>query len=100
MALSNSGVRRDLQKVMKGVKPSYTLDAARRLHEFDRPVLLAWTKEKDFFPVAHAERLAREFPNARLEWVEDSYTFVPEDQPQRLATLIADFARRPAGATA
>jgi pimeloyl-ACP methyl ester carboxylesterase len=94
--VSNRDVRRDLAKVIKGIRPEHTVDAARRLGNFNRPVLITWTKEKDFFPVEHGERLARDFPNARLEWVEDSYTFVPEDQPQRLAELTAAFAREPA----
>ena len=44
------------------------------------------------------ERLARDFPNARLERIDDSYTFVSEDQPERLAKLIAEFAREPVAA--
>jgi len=36
------------------------------------------------------------FPNARLELIEDSYTFVSEDQPDKLAQLIAAFIREPA----
>jgi pimeloyl-ACP methyl ester carboxylesterase len=94
-SLSNRGVRRDARKVIKGVDPKYTLEAAERFREFDRPVLLVWTQEKDLFPWKDAERLAERFPNARLERVEDSYTFVPEDQPGRLAELIASFAREP-----
>ena len=39
----------------------------------------------------YAERLAQDFPNARLELVEDSYTFVSLDQPARTAELIASF---------
>ena len=62
---------------------------------YARPVLLVWAPEKDFFPWEHAQRLARTFPDARVERVDDSYTFVSEDQPERLATLIGDFARRP-----
>ncbi len=31
-------------------------------------------------------------PGARLEWVENSRTFSPEDRPDRLAELIGDFA--------
>ena len=89
------GVRRDLTKVVRAVDRRYTLEAAERLGEFDRPVLLVWTPEKDFFKWEHAEALAKAFPDARLERVEDSYTFVPEDQPERLARLIAEFARRP-----
>jgi pimeloyl-ACP methyl ester carboxylesterase len=94
--VSSRPVRDDLAKVLKGIRPKHTAEAATRLAGFKRPVLIVWTKEKDFFPVEHGERLARDFPNARLEWVDDSYTFVPEDQPQRLAELIAGFAREPA----
>ena len=99
-SLSKRGVRRDARKVIRGIHPKYTLEAAERLAEFDRPVLLVWSTEKDFFPWEHAERLASTFPNARLERVEDSYTFVPEDQPTRLAELIASFAREPAARVA
>jgi pimeloyl-ACP methyl ester carboxylesterase len=99
-AISDRAIRRDLAKAMKDIDPSYTLEAARAFPGFDRPVLLAWAREKAFFPTEHAERLARDFPAARVEWIEDSYTFVPEDQPQRLAELIGAFAREPAAATA
>jgi pimeloyl-ACP methyl ester carboxylesterase len=94
----DAGVRRDLAKVIRGVDRRYTLEAAERLGEFDRPVLLVWTPEKDFFKWEHAEALSKAFPDARLERVEDSYTFVSEDQPERLARLIAEFARRPVAA--
>ena len=43
------------------------------------------------FPPAHARQLAELLPNARLEEVGDSYSFVPEDQPERLAELIDEF---------
>lgn len=97
-ARTNAGVRRDLAKVIRGIHPRYTLEAAERLGEFDRPVLLVWTPEKDFFKWEHAEALAKAFPDARLERIEDSYTFVPEDQPERLVKLVAEFARRPVAA--
>jgi pimeloyl-ACP methyl ester carboxylesterase len=96
-ARRDAGVRRDLTKVMRGVDPRYTLEAAEKLDQFDHPVLLVWTREKAFFKWEHAEALSKAFPNARLEQVEDSYTFVPEDQPEQLARLIAEFARTPSG---
>ena len=73
---------------------------SKRFQEFDRPVLIAWGQEKDFFPAEYGERLAHDFPNGRLERIEDSWTFVPEDQPELLAKLIAEFAREPVPATA
>ena len=43
------------------------------------------------FKLRFAERLASDIPNARLVRIEDSLTFVPEDQPERLAEAITDF---------
>lgn len=54
-----------------------------------------WAKEEKFFPVEAARRLAESMPDARLELVDDSYTFIPEDQPERLAQLIGEFVSRP-----
>ena len=56
----------------------------------------AWAVEDRFFKISFAERLAATINGARLERIEDSYTFVSEDQPERLAELIAGFAREPA----
>jgi pimeloyl-ACP methyl ester carboxylesterase len=98
--LTSPGVRRDSKKLLKGLDPEYTLAAARELSDFDRPVLIAWARERDLFPWEHAQRLAATFPNARLEEVPDSWTFVPEDQPQRLSELIAAFVREPVGQAA
>jgi pimeloyl-ACP methyl ester carboxylesterase len=98
--LSDRGVRRDTAKLLKGARPRHTQEAAQRFGEFDRPVLIAWAPEKDFFPVEYGERLARDFPQGRLERIADSWTFVPEDQPERLAELIGAFARERASAAA
>lgn len=94
--LRDRGVRRDAAKLLKGARPRYTREAARHFGEFDKPVLVAWAKEKDFFPYECGERLARDFPRGRLEPIDDSWTFVPEDRPERLAELIGAFAREPA----
>ena len=75
------GVRRDVTKLLKGVRQERHARGGSHFKEFDKPVLLAWGTEKDFFHVEYAERLARDFPNARLERIDDCYTFVPEDQP-------------------
>jgi pimeloyl-ACP methyl ester carboxylesterase len=89
-------IREDARAFILGVDSADTLAAAEKLREFDRPVLLAWAPEDRFFPIAHAERLAELLPDARLERIDDARTFVSEDQPQRLAELIAGFVREPA----
>jgi pimeloyl-ACP methyl ester carboxylesterase len=98
--LSDRAIRRDTVKVLRGIDPRYTFEAAERLRTFDRPTLLAWAVEDRFFKLSFAERLADTIQGARLERIEDSYTFVSEDQPERLATLIEAFAREPAPASA
>jgi pimeloyl-ACP methyl ester carboxylesterase len=98
--LHNAGVRRDLVKAIRGLDPQLTLDAAARLGGFARPTLLAWSPEDRLFPIAHARRLAEILPDARVVEVHDAYCFVPEDQPERLAELIADFVRSRAALSA
>jgi pimeloyl-ACP methyl ester carboxylesterase len=94
-ALSSRHVRREIAAILAGMSKDYTLRAAERFSEFTKPVLIAWAPEDRFFKLRYAERLAAAFPDARLERIEDSYTFVAIDQPQRTANLIADFAREP-----
>jgi pimeloyl-ACP methyl ester carboxylesterase len=88
--LTRGDVRRDLRKVLSGLDPRYTLDAAAKLTAFEKPVLIAWSANDRFFPPAHAERLARLIPDARHEWIEGARTFSPEDAPEQLAALIAE----------
>ena len=77
--------------MLRSIDKRHTLEAAERLRSFDKPVLLAWAAEDRVFPLADAERLASILPNARLKPIEGSYSFVPEDQPEALAALIAEF---------
>jgi pimeloyl-ACP methyl ester carboxylesterase len=91
-ALSNSAVRREIAAILKGISNRYTLNAAERFSEFTKPVLIAWAPEDRFFKLRYAERMASAFPNARLERIEDSLTFVSLDQPERTASLITAFA--------
>ncbi|HEX2086820.1 MAG TPA: alpha/beta hydrolase [Solirubrobacteraceae bacterium] len=90
---AHAGVRRDLRKVLAGISSRYTLDAAAKLAEFDKPALVAWSADDRFFPLDHGRRLAAILPQGRLEVIADSYSFSPEDQPDRLAELLAAFAR-------
>ena len=89
--ITRADVRRDAAAVLRGVSPRYTEEAAEKLRGFRRPALIAWAPEGKFFPFAHAVRLSSMMPDARLETVEDSGAFVPEDQPERLASLITAF---------
>ena len=98
--LTRRDIRRDVQRFLSGISTRYTLDAAQRFPDFHKPVLLAWAPEDRVFKLEYAERMAAAFPQARLERIEDSFTFVPEDQPRRTAELIAAFVRESASARA
>ncbi len=81
----DAGVRRDTAKFTAGLHKRYTLEAAERLAQFDRPTLFAWAPEDRFFKLSYAERLAETIPDSRIELIEDARTFVSLDQPKRLA---------------
>jgi pimeloyl-ACP methyl ester carboxylesterase len=96
-AATSAGVRADIARLLRGVSPAHTLGAAERLPSFTRPVLLAWGGEDRLFPLDLARRLAARFPDARLEVVPGARTFVPLDEPARLAALVRAFlGARPA----
>ncbi|HWE34269.1 MAG TPA: alpha/beta hydrolase [Solirubrobacteraceae bacterium] len=93
-------VRRQMSQTVRGIDKQLLLDAAKLFGEFDKPVLIAWAPKDVFFKFRFAERLANDFPNGRLERIEDSRTFVSLDQPRRTSELIASFAREPVGSAA
>jgi pimeloyl-ACP methyl ester carboxylesterase len=89
--LTNGRIRRDTRRFMNGFDRPALLDATTRLAGWDKPAMIAWSRNDRFFPAEHAERLAKIIPDARLEWIEDARTFSPEDRPDRLAELIGEF---------
>jgi pimeloyl-ACP methyl ester carboxylesterase len=93
-------VRRDARKFTLGLDKRYTLEAAEHLPSFEKPALLAWAPGDRFFPLSYAERLADALPDSRLELIEDAKTFVPLDQPDRLADAITAFMREESPAPA
>lgn len=92
---TDKAVRRDLGKVTRGMNKRHTLAAAEALSGSEFPLLLTWAPGDRFFPISYAERLAAEVGGAKLVEIPDSATFVPLDQPDRLAREIADFAPSP-----
>lgn len=94
-ALENPAVRRDALRFLAAIDKRQTIEAAERLRSFDRPALIAWARGDRVFKQRDAERLAADLPNARLELIDESRAFVPVDQPERLAELIATFVREP-----
>jgi len=96
-------IRRDLAKLLRGIEPRQLVAASQRFGAFAGPVVLCWAREDKFFPPRDAERLAACFADARIDWVEDSYTFVPLDQPAAVVRSVRSVltpAEREAVATA
>jgi pimeloyl-ACP methyl ester carboxylesterase len=97
---TRSGVRDDLARLLRAVDTRYTFEAAESLHGFDKPALVLWADGDKIFPREHGKRLAQLLPQGRFELIADSRTFIPEEQPERLASIVRDFLaeRRPAAA--
>jgi len=88
--LHDPAVRNDARKVTIGMHKRYTLEAAEKLRDTDLPILLAWAPGDHYFPMKYAQRLVAD-SGARLVEIPDSKTFVPLDQPARLADELAAF---------
>jgi pimeloyl-ACP methyl ester carboxylesterase len=90
-SIEDRAVRRDLKKFLHAISPRYTRRAAEQLPRFDKPALIAWGRDDEFFPAELAEKLAATLPAARLEWIDGAGALVPQDRPDLLAELIGEF---------
>ena len=91
-AVENAAVRRDLVKFATGAPPRRRLlELSERLRTFTRPVLVLWAREDRMMPLDHADRLAALFPDATKMIVDDSWTLIPEDQPEVMAGALREF---------
>lgn len=86
--LDDPDVRRDTVAFLRAVDPGELVDVASRLSGFAKPVLLVWGSADRFFRVDLARRLVEVFPDARLVEIAGGRTFLPLDEPQRVADEI------------
>jgi pimeloyl-ACP methyl ester carboxylesterase len=94
---ADRGVRHDLRRLTAALGDDEFMNRiAAELASFARPALLAWAADDKFFPARHARQLAAILPDARVELIPGSRTWVMRDQPEQTARLIAEFARRAA----
>ena len=99
-ARTDARVRRDLATFLRAIDKSITRDAAERLPTLTIPSIVAWGQDDRFFSRELGQRLAATLPNARLEPIANSRTFVSEDEPEALAALIRGFVRESAAQAA
>jgi pimeloyl-ACP methyl ester carboxylesterase len=93
--LTGPEIRRDTVRMLRaaGADTGLLIRAAVAFPGFDRPALVVWASEDRVMPPEHGRRLAGLLPQSKLVEVDDSYTLIPLDRPDRLAELIRDFGR-------
>ncbi|MEV4138427.1 alpha/beta hydrolase [Dactylosporangium sp. NPDC049742] len=86
---ADAAIRRDTAAFLRGISPAELLDVSTRLHTFTKPVRLVWGDADLFFKLSLARRLRDAFPDAALVEVPGGRTFLPLDEPDRVAAEIA-----------
>jgi pimeloyl-ACP methyl ester carboxylesterase len=81
---------------LRGIDKQQLVEVGDRLDRFPHPVLLLWGAADPFFKPALADRLHAAFRDARLVTVAGARTFVPLDEPERVAAEITTFSAAPA----
>jgi pimeloyl-ACP methyl ester carboxylesterase len=89
--LSDPAIRQDVARFAQKVDPQDLNTASIRLGSFDGQTLLVWGAADRFFKLEFAHRLRDTFTDARLVEIENGRTFIPHDEPTRLASEIAAF---------
>jgi len=70
-------------------------EVARTLPKLRQETLVIWGADDHVLPVANAHRMAAELPSSRLEILDGVGHFPPEETPDRVNKLIANFLGRP-----
>jgi pimeloyl-ACP methyl ester carboxylesterase len=86
--LADKGIRRDLARFARGVRPGVLLDAASRFGQFAGPVRILWGDDDQYFGTDLGRRLSEAFPRASLATVAGGRTFLPLEHPDRVAEEI------------
>jgi pimeloyl-ACP methyl ester carboxylesterase len=86
--LTDPMVRQNTAEFLRQVDPADLLDISTRLGEFPKPVRLVWGAADPFFKLSLARRLRDSFADATLVEVAGGRTFLPLDEPARVADEI------------
>lgn len=89
--MSDPAIRQDVARFAQKVDPQDLNAASNDLGSFDGPALLVWGAGDRFFKLDYARRLRDAFSDARLVEIENGRTFIPHDEPTRLANEIVSF---------
>jgi pimeloyl-ACP methyl ester carboxylesterase len=91
--LADAAIRRDLAKLARGVHPRVLLAAASRFGQFTGPVRILWGEADSMFRVKLGRELSEAFPHATFTTVPNGRTFLPLDNPDRVAEEIVAAVR-------
>ncbi len=87
-------VRDDVVRFAQAIDGDDLVAVGTRLGRFTRPVRVVWGTADPYFTLDLAARLVAAFPDASLVEVEGARTFVPIDDPERVAAEIVSLSRR------
>ncbi|MDD5321963.1 MAG: alpha/beta hydrolase [Methylococcales bacterium] len=90
---TSAGLRRDYGKFLRAISPKLTLEAAKHFDNFNKPVLIAWSRDDRFFPKKYGEKLHQQFHDSKIVLIDDSYTFSAIDSPNQLTNEIRSFLK-------
>ena len=87
--LHESKLHRDAAvKLLRSFDMRHVTDLADIHRRLDVPVQLVWGDKDPFFPVARAEAMVAEFPDARIEVIEGAGLFSHEERPADVARAL------------
>jgi pimeloyl-ACP methyl ester carboxylesterase len=75
----------------KGLRERDTAELEPRLGEVEVPVLVVWGEEDAWLNPSQADQLHEAIQDSRLRKVPEVGHFLPEDAPEELAKVLADF---------
>lgn len=85
---NSPSARESAYAVMRAVLDTRPVIA--RVTRITAPALVVWGRDDRLLPVAHASRLAREIPNAKLEIMDTGHS-PHEEKPRELIALLTEF---------
>lgn len=88
---TDPAIRQDVARFAQAVDPQDLKAVSDRLGTFEGPALLVWGTADRFFKLDFARRLRDAFADARLVEIDGGRTFIPHDEPARLADEIVAF---------
>lgn len=90
--VENKLIRRDFKKLAIEWHPKYTEKASKELRKFNNPALILWgVDDSELFPIELGRRLNAIFSNSTFVEIENSKTYVQEDNPLVFIDSIKQF---------